>query len=117
MNWLLQGGLGSMLDVIFLRGLLAPGGHVTWAAITGAAFVLAAKARGEISTSLFGDSKFLRLFILPVALHALWDSPLSAIGSEIYLVPIILTFLVWIIVLILINMGLAEVNSEGYRVH
>lgn len=110
---LLGGGWDMMMDVIFLRGILAPGGHVAWAAITGAAFVLAAKAaNGQYTTNLFVDGKFLRLFILPVAMHAAWDSPLSAeIVPEVYLFPICLTVFAWIIILILINMGLGEVKK------
>jgi RsiW-degrading membrane proteinase PrsW (M82 family) len=100
-----------MMNVIFLRGFLTPGGHVVWAAMSGAVLVIAAKAHSEISTSLFFDAKFLRLFIIPVVLHGIWDSPLSAIGSEMYLVPIGLTVFAWIVVLILINMGLAEVSK------
>jgi len=72
--------------------------------------VIAAKAIHDTSTNLLFNAKFLRLFIIPVALHGLWDSPLSAIGSSLYLVPIGLTVLAWIVVLILINMGLAEVS-------
>lgn len=111
MNYLFQGGWDVMMNVIFLRGFLTPGGHVVWAAISGAGLVIAAKAHSEISTSLFFDAKFLRLFIIPVVLHGIWDSPLSAIGSEMYLVPIGLTVFAWIVVLILINMGLAEVSK------
>lgn len=111
MNYLFQGGWNVMMNVIFLRGFLTPGGHVVWAAISGAGLVIAAKAHSEISTSLFFDAKFLRLFIIPVVLHGIWDSPLSAIGSEMYLVPIGLTVFAWIVVLILINMGLAEVSK------
>ena len=95
---------------IFLRGFLAPGGHVTWAAISGAALVVAAKVKGKIDTSLFTDGKFLRLFLIPVILHGTWDSPLSSIGIEFYMVPVALTVIVWIVVLILINMGLSEVS-------
>ena len=111
MNYLFQGGWDVMMNVIFLRGFLTPGGHVVWAAISGAGLVIAAKAHSEISTSLFFDAKFLRLFIIPVVLHGIWDSPLSAIGAEMYLVPIGLTVFAWIVVLILINMGLAEVSK------
>ena len=104
----------AMMDAInqsiFLRGFLAPGGHVTWAAISGAALVVAAKAKGRIDTSLFTDGKFLRLFLIPVVLHGTWDSPLSSIGIEFYMVPIALTVIVWVVVLILINMGLTEVS-------
>lgn len=109
MRFFFQSGWEVMMDVIFLRGFLAPGGHVVWAAISGVGLVIAAKARNEISVNLFCDVKFLRLFIIPVILHGIWDSPLTAFGSEIYLVPIGLTVLAWIVVLILINMGLTEV--------
>lgn len=111
MNLLFAGGWEMMMDTIFLRGFLAPGGHVTWAAITGAAMAITAKSyqRG-VTTEIFTDSRFLRLFAIPVLLHALWDSPLSAIGAEIYLLPLSLTAIVWIVVMILINMGLSEVN-------
>lgn len=101
--------LDAINNTIFLRGFLAPGGHVAWAAISGAALVIAAQERGEISISLFTDNKFLRLFAIPIILHALWDSPLSEIGEEIFLIPILLLIFVWIIVLILINMGLSEI--------
>lgn len=100
---------------IIIRGFLAPGGHVTWAAISGAALVIAGKAQRRFDTSLLTDGRFLRLFLIPVALHALWDSPIANIGSSIYLVPLALTAVVWIVVLILINMGLAEVERVTRR--
>ena len=102
-------------QIVFLRGFLAPGGHVTWAAVSGAALVIAGKARGHICSSLFTDARFLRLFAIPVVLHALWDSPLANIGSNIFLMYIALTVVVWIVVLILINMGLAEVERVTQR--
>lgn len=110
MNLLFAGGWETMMDTLFLRGFLAPGGHVTWAAITGAAMAITAKSYQRVSSDLFTDARFLRLFAIPVLLHALWDSPLSAIGAEIYLLPLLLTATVWIVVMILINMGLSEIN-------
>ena len=100
-----------MMNVIFLRGFLTPGGHVVWAAISGAGLVIASKTRRRMTADLLYDVRFLRLFIIPVILHGLWDSPLAAIGSELYLIPIGLTVLAWIVVLILINMGLSEVSK------
>lgn len=111
MNYLFQGGWDMMMDVIFLRGFLTPGGHVVWAAISGAGLVIAAKTTGAITSGVLTDKKFLRLFAIPIVLHGLWDSPLSSIGGELYLVPLILMVLAWIVVLILINMGLAEVSN------
>lgn len=68
------------------------------------------QGKRKIDTSLFTDGKFLRLFLIPVILHGTWDSPLSSIGIEFYMVPVALTVIVWIVVLILINMGLSEVS-------
>ena len=71
----------QMLDAIhqsiFIRGFLAPGGHVAWAAISGAAIVIAAKVKGVFDTGVFTEKKFLRLFAIPVILHGLWDCPLA----------------------------------------
>lgn len=112
-NYDTQQLLDAINGSIFVRGILAPGGHVAWAAISGAALVIAAKANGKIDTSLFADGKFLRLFIIPVILHGLWDSPLAGWLYQIfpYLGYILLIVFVWIVVLILINMGLAEVSK------
>ncbi len=112
MQLLLENGWETMMGAIFLRGFLTPGGHVTWAAISGAALVIAARSAGGLSLGIFGNRKFLRLFIIPVALHGLWDSPLAAIGSSLFLVPTILTALVWVVIMILINMGLSEVSRS-----
>ncbi len=102
-------------QIIILRAVLSPGGHVAWAAISGAAFVIAAKQKGIFDNSLFTESKFLRLFAIPVILHCLWDSPLAGWLSEIfpYAGHIALVLIVWIVVLILINMGLAEVSRKS----
>lgn len=109
----------QMLDAIhqsiFLRGFLAPGGHVAWAAISGAAIIIAAKVKGMFDTGVFTEKRFLRLFAIPVVLHGLWDSPLAGWLNNIFpfVGYIALIILVWMVVLILINMGLAEVNREN----
>lgn len=105
--------MDAINNTIFLRAVLAPGGHVAWAAISGAAFVIAAKHKGIIDASLFMETKFLRLFFIPVILHCLWDSPLAGWINEIFPFGgyIALIVVVWTVVLILINMGLAEVSQ------
>ena len=109
----------QMLDAIhqsiFIRGFLAPGGHVAWAAISGAAIVIAAKVKGVFDTGVFAEKKFLRLFAIPVILHGLWDCPLAGWFNNLFPFAgyIILIILVWMVVLILINMGLAEVSRES----
>ncbi len=110
-NFLLddEGGLYTMFDVIVLRGILAPGGHVAWAAITGAAIVMA-KGNRRLNTDILTSGKFLKLFAIPVVLHSIWDMPIG-IGEDILLIPTLLTVAVWAVLIALINVGLTEVRN------
>lgn len=108
----LQNNVNSAMSNILLRGFLSPGGHVVWAAISGVGLVVAAKSLGEISMNLFTHSKFLRLFAIPVVLHGLWDAAgFSISGGIVWLIYIGLILLAWVVILILVNMGLAEVSK------
>lgn len=72
-----DGWLGHRaLFVLTLRNLLAPGGHVVWAALSGAA-LLSAMRREPLSPAVFGRKAFWAAFLLPVSLHVLWDLPLD----------------------------------------
>ncbi len=110
----IESTMNSINAVIVVRGLLSPGGHVAWAAVSGAGLVIAAKVKGALDTGCMTNGRFLKLFLIPVVLHWLWDSPASVWFNE--LIPysgyILLIVLVWIVVLILVNMGLAEVERE-----
>lgn len=107
-----RGDFHEMMNIIFLRGFLTPGGHVTWAAITGAALAIAANSQnGIVSSSILKSTQFLRLFCIPIVLHAIWDSPIRIFGSNLPILQIALTVFVWIVVLILVNMGLNEVSK------
>lgn len=102
--------VSAMMDMvtssIYLRGILAPGGHVAWAAISGAALIIA-KGNAPLTSSVFSSFRFWKIFAIPVVLHALWDAPLM----EGYIKLTGLILLVWIVVLIFINMGLDEVKK------
>jgi protease PrsW len=107
------GNLEELLDNIYLRGLLTPGGHVVWAAITGAAIMLV-KSNKDLRTSMLFEGRFWKVFILPVLLHALWDwSALDFMG---YLKPIALIVIAWAIAIALINRGLIEVKKYQYNI-
>ena len=105
----LQTVLEESTDNIILRGYLAPGGHVAWAAISGAAIVIAAKARGVLSMDVFKSKDFWRIFIIPIVLHGLWDTPF--VESMLWYIMLIAS--VWVVVLILIDMGLKQVVSSN----
>ncbi len=60
---------------VLLRGVLAPGGHVAWAALEGAALW---KVKGDqpFRWSMIQDWRFVRVFLLAVGLHTVWDAGL-----------------------------------------
>ena len=98
------GDLDGIIHNIILRGLLAAGGHIVWAAISGAAVMLA-KGDGKADVDVFKSGKFWRLFPVPVVLHAVWDMPFSSTP-----VLIGLTVLAWVFVLALIRSGMSQVS-------
>ena len=60
--------VGAMLDNIYLRGFMAPGAHVTWAAISAVAIML---ARGDrpLEFDVFFTGKFYSLYLLCFMLY------------------------------------------------
>ena len=82
-EWL---GRDSML-ILALRNVLAPGGHVVWAAMSGAGMLLAMR-REPLSPAVFGRWRFWLSFTIPVVLHVLWDLPVlwkpAAIDSNLF---------------------------------
>ncbi len=102
-NW------ASMMDVLWLRAYLSLGGHVIWAAITGAAYLFV-KQDKPFEWAQLKDARFVKLFFVPVVLHAIWDMPINFL-SEINFVQILMTVIGWVFVLVLINKGLKQVAN------
>ena len=97
--------IGQIIENILMRGLLSAGGHVVWAAMSGAA-IMFAKGDDEFSMKVFTKAAFWKLFPVPIVLHALWDMPFSSIP-----VLIILTVIAWIFILALIRSGMGQINE------
>lgn len=108
-RFLLYYGLDKMMEVLFLRGILAIGGHVVWAAISGVGLVVA-KGDEPLQFKHFYSPKFLKFLALVAALHAVWDMPIE-FGSDFYLVQWILTAIAVATVLALLGSGLRQVSS------
>lgn len=106
LNYFLEGGYDLMMDVIFLRAFLAPGGHVVWAAMSGYAMMLV-KGDGPMSMQVFGKANFWKIFWIPVVLHAIWDMPLLT-DVEVPLVQIALCVASWIVIFVIINNCLTQ---------
>lgn len=104
----------DIIKTLFLRGFLSFGGHVAWAAITGAAIVMV-KKDAPLSAQHVFSGKFLQLFIVPIILHFLWDSPISEYVpedlSKLCPVQILLTVAAWFFLIKIINSGLKQIEE------
>ncbi|SDW40624.1 Membrane proteinase PrsW, cleaves anti-sigma factor RsiW, M82 family [Marinococcus luteus] len=105
----LQYGTGVMIDVIFERGWLSIGGHVVWGAIIGAALLLV-KRGGPLQKKHLTDRQFLKIFIIPVLLHAVWDMPI-ALFPDTRIVQLILIAVAWYLILTMIQAGLRQIAA------
>lgn len=103
--------MDSILSNIILRAWTDPGGHVAYAAITGVAIVESVKQR-DYQISCFLDKDFLRLFIIPIFFHFIWDSPISIdLKIHPYIICIALMLALWFFVIIFINMGFSQFKN------
>lgn len=97
-----------MTDIIMMRGVLSPLGHIAWTAICGAAFWRVKKDK-PFSMGMLLDGRFWHLAIVPVILHMLWNADFSL---PYHLKNIGLGLVAWIIILALIQEGLKELRLE-----
>ena len=74
-----SGSITDTVDTLLLRGFLSPAGHMSWTGVTAAALYIAAIGRGQRRRGL----RFVGTFVLAVALHALWDSQTSVVGTAV----------------------------------
>lgn len=103
----INNGLQTMLYVIKIRGFLAPGGHVAWAAIEGAALMFV-KGFDKIDKKHLNDKRFLLICLIPVVLHGIWDMPINIpyCGTQ-----IIVSTIAWLVIIYFINLGLQQIDK------
>jgi len=101
-------GVSAMLGNLLLRGIESPLGHVAWTAIAAGALWRVKQDR-PMSPAMLLDGRFLRAFIIPVSMHALWDCPwqLPFSGNQ-----IITGLITWYVVFGLVQQGLRQVKEE-----
>ena len=101
-------GVVAMLQVLRLRGILAPLGHVAWTALAAGAFWRVKQGK-KMSAAMLFDTRFLKAFMIPVVLHAIWDAPwqLPFWGNQ-----IITGAITWYVVFGLVQQGLRQVKEE-----
>ena len=103
----INNGLQTMLYVIKIRGFLAPGGHVAWAAIEGAALMFV-KGFEKIDKKHLNDKRFLLICLIPIVLHGIWDMPLNIpyAGTQ-----IAVSIIAWLVIIYFINLGLQQIDQ------
>jgi len=97
----------AMINNIQLRGALSPFGHIVWTAISASAFWIA-RPHFNSAFETFTSSKFLRLFIIPVSLHFIWNMNYE---GPFYVKYIFLGFAAWVVVISLVQSGLNEIRT------
>lgn len=103
----LSSGDAAMLQIIKLRGFLAPGGHVAWAAIEGAALMYV-KGFEKLDKKHLNDKRFLLVCLISAVEHGIWDMPIQV---PYYLVQIALTIAAWLVIIYFINLGLKQIDD------
>ncbi len=101
---------GDLEWTLLIRGVLSVGGHVVWAAISGAAVMLAQRPGSvQISARTMDWGKLIALFCVPFVLHTLWDFVSFLVGSILaYALMAALIVIAWVFIVRLINSGLRQ---------
>jgi RsiW-degrading membrane proteinase PrsW (M82 family) len=102
---------GDLEWTLATRGVLSLGGHVVWAAILGAAIMLAQRPGATvISLRTMSWGRFLALFCVPFLLHTMWDFIAFVVPSQVVSFALMAALIVvaWVFIVRLINSGLRQ---------
>ena len=107
----LKPAVARLNDVIAMRGLLSPLGHVAYSAIAVGAFWRVKGAQG-FAWRMLRNRRFFFLFALAVALHAFWNSPLFPAEGIPWIKVAVVTLVGWGVILSLIQDGIRQIRRE-----
>ena len=110
---LLQGGLGAMQEVIFLRGVLSPFTHVVWSAICGGALWSVRGADEWKWKKLFHLRLLLFLGVVSF-LHGFWDIACNDPNAKLWFIGIGVAS--WSIVLLQVHSGIKQIRKHQVMV-
>jgi protease PrsW len=103
----LKGGLEQALDVIWLRGVLAPGGHVIWTAMVGSA-IWKVKGDRPFRLAMLFQGVVVRRWLIAVILHGVWDTSLPLPDIIQYGVLVVIG---WYIIFAILKQALLEIET------
>lgn len=105
-------GIQTMLSTIFWRDILAPGGHIAWAGLTGAAIVMV-KADGRLRFRNLLRPMFIGIYLLVIFLHALWDLNVTQpFLPALPLFQVFLTVISWMALYWMIKKGILQISEK-----
>lgn len=105
---LLEDVISAATGNVLLRGLLAPGGHVIWAAMVGSA-LWKVKGNQPFQIPMLFHPIVIRRSLVAVVLHGLWDWDVPGIPQILWCV--LLLVVGWYIVFGILKQSLAEVDE------
>jgi len=112
-NFFAQGGASFLNSAIVSRAWLSPFGHVVWTAIAAGA-LWRVKKHGVFELRMM-DKTFWKTFLVPVACHMTWDSPIALAvkdpGILNYAVTLGLGAISWFVAFGLVQEGLKQVRA------
>lgn len=107
-RYLLKDSLDAALEVIWLRGILAPGGHVIWTAMVGSA-IWKVKGQRPFAIGMLFDRVVLRRLGAAVVLHGLWDTNVPLLPYQLKFA--LLVVVGWYIVFAILKEALGNIET------
>lgn len=105
--------ISGVFDTIMLRAVLAPGGHVIWTAMVGAA-IWKAKGNAPFHWGVVTQPVVIRRFAVATILHGLWDADLNVVNVTILGIPLhllVISVVGWYIILAMLKQSYAELDG------
>ncbi len=101
---------GMMMGNIVTRGWMAPFGHVVWTALAAGA-LWRVKGAKRYDGTMLADPRFLRVFVVSVLCHIIWNASIVPPGP--FMIKYwILGAVAWAVALSLVQEGLQQVQRE-----
>jgi len=101
--------LSESINTIVLRGALAPFGHVVWTALAAGA-LWRVKLAGGLDVKMLLSKRVLRMLLIVVVLHALWDFDYTS-DIPFYLGQLTLGVLAWLLAFGMLQNGLKQIKA------
>jgi RsiW-degrading membrane proteinase PrsW (M82 family) len=105
---LLEGGLDHSVQVIVVRGFLAPFGHVVWTALAAGA-LWRVKLDQRLNPSMLASKRVLRILLVVMTLHTVWD--LTAFEPPFLVKYLVLGFVAWVVAFGMLTSGLKQIKA------